>query len=192
MQNFVVNRSDVCAGMLLKTKDLSCKVIDINNKEISKEDIKKQGIPPVSCFGGTVCRGMLFKVNSDNLAHDLIYTAPTNYPIRGKIPKTNVESQFIIDFYVVLNELLKYLNYDSDLTQADLNQIYRKFIAHNWWLEHHLELFGWQKIGKGVYGNTGIETIPMEIYNNLSDISVSKKGKPYIEEPEYSLIKKRK
>ncbi len=161
MSKYVTTRKDVCAGELLKTS-------------------------------GLICRGMLLNVNEDGLANDLIYTTPTNYPIKDKEPKINVESEFVIDNYVELEELLKYLKYGIDLTQNDLHQIYRKLITHRWWLEHHIELFGFKKIGNGMgYGSGGIETIPMEIYDNLSSISCYKNGKPYKEEPGYSLIKKR-
>ena len=54
-----------------------------------------------------------------------------------------------------------------------------------------MELFGWKKMSVG-YGSGGVQTIPMTIYDNLSSISCCKNGKPYREEPGYSLIKKRR
>ena len=192
MSKYVAKRKNVCAGELLKTGGMSFKIFDSNNNEVSQEQLAEQGIS-FSTFGGLVCRGMLFNVNEDGLANDLIYTTPTNYPIKDREPKINVESEFIIDHYVELEELLKYLKYGVDLTQNDLNQIYRKFITHKWWIEHHRELFGWEKMGNGMgYCSGGTETIPMEIYDNLSSISCTKNGKPHREEPGYSLIKKRK
>lgn len=190
MSKYVATRKDVCAGELLKTGRMSFKVFDGNDNEVSQEQLAEQGIG-YSSFSGLVCRGMLFNVNEYGLAHDLIYTTPTNYPIGGVEPKINVESEFVISHYVELEELLKYLKFGVDLTQNDLNQIYRKLITHKWWLEHHMELFGWKKLSVG-YGNAGIETIPMNIYDNLRWISCSENGKPYIEEPSYSFIKKRR
>ena len=192
MSKYVATRKDVCAGELLKTGGMSLKIFDVNNNEISQEQLAEQGIN-FSFFGGLVCRGMLFNVNEDGLANDLIYTTPTNYPIKDIQPKINVESEFVIDHYVELEELLKYLKYGIDLTQNDLNQIYRKFITHKWWLEHHKELFGFEKMSNGMgYCSGGIQTIPMKIYDNLSSISCTKNGTPHREEPGYSLIKKRK
>lgn len=191
MAKYVATRRDVCAGELLKTGAMSFKIFDDNNNEVSQEQLAKQGIN-FSVFGGLVCRGMLFNVNEDGLANDLIYTTPTKYPIKDKNPKIDVESQFVIDHYVELEELLKYLKYGVDLTQNDLNQIYRKLIIHKWWLEHHMELFGWKKLDSGSYCNGGVATIPMKIYNNLSSISCCKNGKPHREEPGYSLIKKKR
>lgn len=192
MPKYVATRKDICAGKLIRTDGVSFKVFDSNNNEVSQKQLAEQGIN-ITFFSGLVCRGMLFNVNEDGLANDLIYTTPTNYPIRGIEPKTNVDSEFIIDNYVELEELLKYLKYGVDLTQRDLNQIYRKLITHKWWLEHHRELFGWKKLDNGMgYCNGETETIPMKIYDNLSSISCTKNGKPYREEPGYVYIMKRK
>ena len=193
MSKYVATRKDVCAGSLLQSSKMSYKIYDKNNNEITDKDLTELGITNFSVFGGLVCRAMLFNVNEDRLANDLIYTTPTNYPIKGIRPKINVESEFIITDYVELEELLKYLKYGIDLTQNDLNHIYRKLITHNWWLKHHRELFGWKKLNNDMgYGSGGIETIPSSIYDNLSSISCFKDGKPYKEEPSYCLIKKRR
>lgn len=192
MKKYVANRRDVCAGELLKPFDtIKVEAYDENGRVISVDEMQELGIPVPTVSGGVICRGMLFNVNEDGLANDLIYTTPTNYPIEGIQPKVNVESEFIISRYVELEELLKYLKYGVDLTQNDLNEIYRKLITHKWWLEHHRELFGWKKMSIG-YGSGGVQTIPMSIYDNLSSISCTKNGKPYREEPGYSLIKKRR
>ncbi len=132
MKKYVATRKDICGGQLLKTGDMSFKIVDSNDNEVSKQELAEQGITNISFFGGLVCRGMLFNVNDVGLANDLIYTTPTNYPINGKQPKVDIESQFVIDHYVELEELLKYLKYGVDLTQNDLNQMHRKLIANNW------------------------------------------------------------
>ena len=111
MSKYVATRKDICAGELLKTGGMSFKIFDGNNNEVSQEQLAEQGIS-FSAFGGLVCRGMLFNVNEDGLANDLIYTTPTNYPIRDKEPNIDVESEFIIEHYVELEELLKYLKYE--------------------------------------------------------------------------------
>lgn len=188
MPKYVAARKDICAGQLLKMNTISVQVYDSNGNEVSSEQLAKQGMS-ISVSGGLVCRGMLFNVNEDGLAKDLIYTTPTCYPIEGIEPKINVESDFVINHYVELEELLKYLKYGVDLTQHDLQRIHRKLITHKWWLEHHMELFGWKKCAIG-YGSGGIETVPMNIYDNLSWINCSKNGKPNKEEPGYTLIKK--
>ncbi len=198
MKKYVATRKDICAGQLLKTQKISFKVYDYNNNEISEEELAKKGISKISVSGGIVCRGMLFNVNDKGLASDLIYTTPTEYPIEGVTPKVDIESEFVINHFVELEELLKYLEYGVDLTQHDLDQIHRKLISHKWWLEHHMELFGWEKMkdektGTEMgYGSGGIETVPMSIYDSLSWINCSEQGKPNKIEPGYSLIKKRR
>jgi len=191
MAKYVVTRRDICAGRLIKPIGMSYKMYDINKVEISKEKLAEQGITNISVFGGLICRGMLFNVNESGLANDLIYTTPTNYPIEGIQSKTNVKSEFIIQDYVELEELLKYLKYGVDLTQKDLNQIYRKLITSGWWLNNHMDLFGWQKNKYG-YNSGGNQIIPMSIYDNLSNICLIGNGKPHKEEPEYKLIKKKR
>lgn len=82
-----------------------------------------------------------------------------------------MESQFVINHYAELEELLKYLKYGVDLTQKDLKQIYKKLIANNGWLKNKMELFGWKELDHGIYYSCGIETIPIDIYTSLNDIS---------------------
>lgn len=191
MSKYVAKRKDVCAGNLLKKIGMSYKIYDEFNNEISEEKLAEQGITGFSVSGGLICRGMLFNVNENGLTNDLIYNTPTNYPIKGIKSNIDISNEFIIENYVELEELLKYLKYGVDLTQNDLNKIYKKLITHRWWLEHNKELFGWKKSNYG-YSSGGIQTIPMSIYDNLNNISSTRNGKPYKEEPGYSFIKKRK
>lgn len=122
---------------------------------------------------------MLFNVNQDGLAHDLIYTTPTNYSIEEISPKTDIKSEFGIQHYVELNELLKYLNYGIDLTQNDLDQIYRELILQEYLLS---------KKGNGIQ----TQPVPAKIYASLCWMNSCKIGTPHPEEPCYSLIRKRK
>ncbi len=198
MSKYVAKRKDVCAGSLLMPQAATIKVYDEKNNEITEHMFEDSEFPKVSVSCNLICRGMLFDVNENGLSNDLIYTTPTNYTIKGIEPKIDTKSDFIISNYVELEELLKYLKYGVDLTQKDLNQIYRKLIIHNWWLQHHSELFGFRKIYDQTSGefmgymNGGIQTIPMNIYEKLSSISCTKNGRPYKEEPGYSLIRRRK
>lgn len=191
MPKYVCSRKDVCAGSLIKSFDLSYKIYDENDCEISEEELAKQGITNLSISGGIVCRRMLFSVNNDDLTNDLIYDTPNNYPIEGISPRKEIQSKFIVQHYVELEELLKYLKFGENLTQKDLDKIYRKLLVRNWWLNHHQELFGYRKTTIG-YVSDGIQTLPTTMYNQLSTISLAGNTKPHPEEPEYRLIKKRK
>jgi len=191
MPKYVAKRKDVCGGQLLKKIDMSYKIVDELDNEVTEQDLADAGIFNFSISGGKICRGMLYNVNENGLANDLIYTTPTNYPIKGIDPKVASKSDFFIDNYVELDELLKYLKYGVDLTQRDLNEISRRLITHRYWLEHNMELFGWKKSSVG-YSSGGKEILPVSIYHELSSINCTKNGKPYKEEPEYSLIRRKK
>lgn len=171
MKKYVATRKDICAGELTRAE---------------------QGIFNLCVSEKHLYRGMLFNVNEDGLANDLIYTTPTNYPIEGIEPKIEFDSEFVISNYVELEELLKCLNYGEDLTQKDLDQIFRKLITSGYWEMRHIELFGWQKCKAGYFDQGGsVKTFPKIIYDKLSCISGSN-GKPNKNEPGYGLIKKRK
>ena len=172
-QKYVVARKDVRGGTLLKPfTDIKFQAFDARGKELTDEDLEKQGIKGLQVFGGLVCRGMLFNIDENGLSNDLIYNSP-KYPIVGIEPKISLESEFIIKDNIELEELLKYLKYNEYLTQKDLYKIFRMFIQNNRWLGRHMELFGWIKMNIG-YGSGGVETISHDIYSKLSSISCSK------------------
>lgn len=190
MSKYVVKRKDVCAGQLIKKMDIEFKIFDAENNEISREELEKRGILNFSASAGIICRGMLFRVDENGLANDLVYTTPTPYRIDGIEPQQETDKNLIINSYVELEELLKYLKYGEDLTQKDLNTIHKKLITHNRWLRNHMELFGWQRTAFGEKdGNDAM--LATSIYYNLSDIGTFRNGKPHPEEPGYRYIKKR-
>ncbi len=136
----------------------------------------------------SICRAMLFQIDKEGLANDLIYTTPTNYPI-----DSNLDNDFFIKKYVALDELLRYLQYEENLTQKDLLVIYKKLIANNRWISHHLELFGYNKLCGGYgYACDESEVIPNDIYCKLEYISNLKNTRPKHYEPNYFLIRKRR
>lgn len=184
----MIKRKDVCAGQLIKKIDIEFKILDAENNEINKEELEKRGI--LNFSSGIICRGMLFRVDENGLANDLVYTTPNPYRIDGIEPQQETDKNLIINNYVELEELLKYLKYGEDLTQKDLNAIHKKLITHDRWLRSHMELFGWQKIDIGEKdGNDA--TLSTSIYYNLSHIETCRNGNPHPEEPGYSHIKKR-
>lgn len=188
MSKYIVKRKDVCAGTLLNTGGFILKVYDQNNQEIDPNSLQSQG---VKISGGLICRGMLYKLDDENHAEDLVYTTPSHYLIEGKSLTQDMYAPFQIENHVELEELLKYLKYGIDLTQKDIESIYKKLIIHRKWLQKHMELFGWKKIGYNMYTTGGIETIPMEIQESLQHISSTENGKPHKSEPGYAYIKKR-
>ena len=93
---------------------------------------------------------------------------------------------FVITNPYKINKLLEYLKYGEYLTQNDLNSIYRLLIAHRDWLSKNLELFGFKKTEE----KTRKVVFPIETEVTLYDASIS--SVPFIEEPGYSLIKRKK
>ena len=186
-KKYVVKRNEVCAGSLLMPLT-GTGVFFVSDKEVSTETVEEMGIH-IDIFGGLVCRGMLFNVDDDNLANDLIYTTPTKYPIKDVEPKIEVQSDLLITDLVELDEVLRYLDYGIDLTQRDLNQIHRRLVTNDRWLNKNHELFGWQETKMG-WVSGGTQTLPMETYHKLDSISCGGTGKPHKKEPGYSFIEK--
>lgn len=186
MKNPVITRKEVYAGELLMiNSDYTLKKTGSKNKIVNEKEKNQRPFTGVVY----VCRGILFNINEDELANDLIWTTPTKYLIDGVWPKVDVETKFFIQNCVKLEKLLKYQGYGIDLTQDDLNTVYNRMIAHKIWIKQHKELFGYEKKADGGYMYDGVEIIPNEIYETLSCID---QGKPDIHEPGYQFIKRRK
>lgn len=175
MPKYIVKRKDVCAGSLVKSLQLTYKIGD-------KELLEKSNYK--------FYRGMLFDVNDDGLTNDLIYNTLIHYPVIENFSSTSSISDFVVCNYVNLEDVLKYMKYNIDLTQSDLNGIYRRLIINNWWLTHHKKIFGLETQSNVICRND-IGIISSDIYDKLNIISRFGNGKPHIEEG-YSLIKKRK
>ena len=123
------------------------------------------------------CRCMLFKLNHNSLAQDLIYTTHNYYPLDNY--SNNNDSKFIIQNYVKLEHLLKYLEFCELLNQVELNAIYKQFISHNWWIEHNSELFDDNSL------------LSKELYFILKSIGSHRNGTPNKNEPDFSFIKRK-
>ena len=124
-----------------------------------------------------ICRSMIFKLTKESLAEDLIYTTPTKYPLYNIEYDKNIDKSFYIDTILNMNDILKYLDFSEELSQNELNIVYKKFISHNWWIEHNAYLFK--------------NELDMNTYNLLHKIGENKLGNPNIEEPEFAFIKRK-
>lgn len=187
MKKYVASRKDVCAGQLLRIEHPNIQILGLDALNLVPIDLEASGIK-VSVTSALLCRGMLFNVNEFGLANDLVYTTPVNYQIKGISEEK--DSDFIIEHYVELDEVLKYLKYGEDLTQYDLNKIHKTLIANNKWLRRNSELFGLKKDG-GVYSLADAGILPLETYEKLDWISHIKASKPSPVERGYQYIKKK-
>ena len=136
-----------------------------------------------------VVRGILFSKNNDGTATDLIYATDYNYSIKNLDYDNN--SFYYIDEYIRLDELLRYLGYNNDLTQSDLNRIYKKFVLQSRWLRNNRETFGLLKMSGGCYGEGGLEMVSIDIYEVLNLIEYSLKNRNALFKPQQKLIKRR-
>lgn len=193
-KKYIIDRRDVCGGLLLEYfSDLKFEISGENGFKLSEDDLKEQGVSNIKCTGGFVCRGLLFSINEEGLSNDLIYNSP-EYPIRGIEPKISLESNYIIEHYVELEELLKFLKFDNNLTQSDLNKIFKLLILNERWLSKNRHVFGIKDADNlfHICNEPSQTIVSREIYDNLSRINSTRNGKPSKSEPDYKLIKKKR
>ena len=158
MKKYVCKRNEVMAGKLIM-------VLPVIS---DSEENNFNGYESINC------RSILYSVTDDNKGKDLIYSTPTFYELdSSKVQKNNDMKLYITDS-LELGELLKYLNFNKDLTQKDLNKIFNMLLKHKGWLDRHPEVF-----------NNDL----FELYFGLKRLQ-SFRTKPYIGEPNYQLIKK--
>lgn len=95
-------------------------------------------------------RSMLFTIDKNGLAHDLLYESP-NYPVLDwanpdSINATNHNNNgIIIQSICHLDPLLKYYQYSQLLKYPDIEEIRRKFFNGHFALKHY-DLFGYKRI----------------------------------------------
>lgn len=186
MKKYVASRRDVCAGQLLRTEHPNIQIIGFDLENLVPINPQDTGIK-ISVASSLVCRGMLFNVDDFNRANDLIYTTPVNYPISGL--SKDEDSSFTIEHYVELNEILKYLKYGEDLTQRDLNKIYKTLICSNKWLQRNKNLFGYDS-EQNMFSSEN-EILDFDTYKELNWISSIPCSKPSAVERGYPYIKKK-
>lgn len=172
MSKYVCKRDDVYSGILLIKWDLD------NQKCNTFKDLLNDRF---ICFNYKLGRSLLFNVNNKGYANDLIYNTPYNYPVLELCNDEYIDSRNIITRYVKLDNLLKYMGYNKDLSNGDLNDIYNKLLVHSSWLKHYRHLFG---------NSDGEEILSYYLYKELCDIS-KLSSKPHKDEPGFMLIKKR-
>jgi hypothetical protein len=128
---------------------------------------------------GTFIRGILFKVDNNGYVEDLIYNAPL-YRIQNI--QGDVKNSIVITRFVQLEPLLKYLNVNERLTQAEVNQLFRTLFRDKTLLDEHSYLFGIRPLSKFAKHKEPTNDLPIEIYNTLSYImgsNIEPNGKEY-------------
>ena len=178
MKKYVCKRNEVMAGKLVMVLP-----------SISTYEDSFEGYEYINA------RTMLYNLANEGKGKDLIYTrsnSPIIYDIDTKDIEHNNDGAFYITSNIELEELLKYLKFNKDLTQKDLNKIFNILLKHKAWLKNHSELFG---IIYDIFGNYIIDEknslFTPDMYfrlRNLQEINTKPKAIEY----DYQLIKKNK
>ena len=142
-------------------------------------------------FQSDAARAVLFQINDDGLAEDLVYNSP-NYQIKGIESKTDVESELYISQFMELEEILNHFKYDLDLTQEDINRIFKRFIDSSWiyYYMHAKDWFGHKNIIRQILSMEQKIT-PLDEQIEQLKLIACWQGKPHPKEPNYESIKRR-
>ena len=135
--NYSVDINNIYIGKVFK-------IYGSYNKSDVERDINKRSYHSFQ-------RHMLFCVNEDGLANDLLYNSP-EYPIMNITPDDLLVNKTGIDTIIAepykISDLLKYLDYNDELTYQDILNI-RKNIINKKFLDSNYQLFGLKKKDKG-------------------------------------------
>lgn len=92
-----------------------------------------------------VCRSVLFSINENRLATDLLYDSPT-YPISNiSVDSDTQNSDFIIINAISLAPLLTYFCYPDNITKKELKEIIKIFLSGTF-TQDNSYLFGKKEI----------------------------------------------
>lgn len=138
-RNYRVKRNDVCVGEVIKTSD-----IYRYTGESELYDLKQNNLYVHSWIS---CRSMLFVIDAERRATDLLYQSPT-YPILN-VTDDDVclslgDGAIVIQDAHNLEMLLAYFGYGENLSYKDILRIRRKFFTGHFAMDN-CELFGWDE-----------------------------------------------
>ena len=135
--NYSVSIDNIYVGKVFK-------IYGSYNKSDVERDINKRSYHSFQ-------RHILFSVNEDGLANDLLYNSP-EYPIMNITPDDLLVNKTGIDTIIAepykISDLLKYLDYNDELTYQDILNI-RKNIINKKFLDSNYQLFGLKKKDQG-------------------------------------------
>lgn len=184
-----VPRDNIYAGQLVEPLTPKVIITDIDGNEKSLEDLKAEGISNFSVSAALLYRKILFSINNNGLADDMLYTSP-NYYITGIDSEIKNNSKLIIDKYVKLENLLLYFNFPEQLKERDVLKLYKLFLKDDKFLYKNCELFGMSKCEAGWCTNGKEHPLALDDLGNLSSISHLSK-KPHENERQRVLIRSR-
>ena len=181
-KKYIIDKSNIYVGKLVKPIDISVENYERIYDKLSEEE--KQRIRQRNktiCAKDTI-RPIIFRMDNDRLAHDLIFNINDSYPVLGIKPYNKHTSEFIIEEAINISTLLTYLDYNQSLTKHEIKRIYKLLILSSEWLKENVDLFGYREIFPDTYLPGGNEQINHEIFDILRELEIIIKKKPSKEE----------
>lgn len=121
-----------------------------------------------------IIRKMLFTINQDNLADDLLYYSP-NYKIDGIETEKKHDLNLIVNSALSLEKILLYLKFNENLKKSDIRKIYKILLSSEKFYLKNLDLFGMEKIEDNIFVKTNDDSFLSYDYFALHNYYLFKK-----------------
>lgn len=181
-KKYIIDKSNIYVGKLIKPIDISVETYEkIYDRLSEAEKIRIKKTKNNICAKDTI-RPIIFRMDNDCLAHDLVFDIKKSYPVQGIKPLNRHQSEYIIEEAINISTLLTYLDYKEYLTKHEIKRIYQLLILSSEWLKENVELFGYREIFPDTYLTGGNEQINHEIFDILRELEIIVSKKPSKEE----------
>lgn len=138
-KRYKVCRDNIYVGEVIRTRCVFNRGLAVLNGK----ETEKLGVDRWRSY-----RSILFTLNEDNLAEDLLYNSP-NYPV---LNISDDEKCMDFDEHIILvksayniSELLKYFGYREELTYEDIVKVRKAFFSPKF-VYNYCELFGYKNM----------------------------------------------
>lgn len=184
-KKYKVSRDNIFVGTVAQTENIYRYLGEKEKNNIKKGDLfleKAQNF-----------RTMLFCLNQDKLANDLLYRSP-NYPVLNLTNENdirkNFENHILIHQICHLKPLLELAHFNNTLTYEDILKI--KEIVNQKYIIEHSALFGYQKLQEKpeTFYEIGTSLLPKKYFPLLYQLGKKNAFKPPIEEGPIRKLKK--
>lgn len=181
-KKYIIDKSNIYVGKLIKPIDISVETYEkIYDRLSEAEKIRIKKTKNNICAKDTI-RPIIFRMDNDRLAHDLVFDIKKSYPVQGIKHLNRHQSEYIIEEAINISTLLTYLDYKEYLTKHEIKRIYQLLILSSEWLKENADLFGYREIFPDTYLTGGNEQINHEIFDILRELEIIVSKKPSKEE----------
>lgn len=182
LKKYIIDKSNVYVGKLVSPIDISIENYARMYDKLSEEErniIKKTG--KSICVKDTI-RPIVFIIDEENLAKDIVFNVEDSYQILGIKPLNSHQSKYIIENAINISTLLTYLDYKQYLTKHNIKKIYQLLVLSSKWLKENARLFGYKEIAPDSFVSGEIEQITHEMFDTLYSLEIMSNKKPLKEE----------